>query len=240
MLVRGSIGTIATVAALCTTMAGALAFDDAKYPDWKGQWNRAPTGVAGQPQPPFDPSKPNVLGPMEVVIDPEVTYFLANDVHPYIRRVYTDGRDWPESFEPGLHGLAIGRWIDSDGDGRYDTLEIETRGFTGPRVYDDSGLPLHRDNRSIIKERLYLDRADRNVLHNEITVIDNALTRPWSVMKNFRRNPNARSVWLDLDCQEGQVWMQIGNENYYLSADGMLMPTRKGQAPPDLRYFQQR
>jgi hypothetical protein len=91
-----------------------------------------------------------------------------------------------------------------------------------------------------IKERLYLDHADRNVLHNEITVVDNALTRPWSVMKNYRRNPNARPVWLDLDCQEGQMWMQIGNENYYLSADGLLMPTKKGQAPPDLRYFQQR
>jgi hypothetical protein len=24
-----------------------------------------------------------------------------------------------------------------------------------------------------------------------------------------------------------------------LSADGLLMPTRKGQAPPDLRYFKQ-
>jgi hypothetical protein len=26
-------------------------------------------------------------------------------------------------------------------------------------------------------------------------------------------------------------------ENYYLSADGYLMPAKKGQAPPDLRYF---
>jgi hypothetical protein len=24
---------------------------------------------------------------------------------------------------------------------------------------------------------------------------------------------------------------------YFLGADGNLMPTRKGQAPPDLRYF---
>jgi hypothetical protein len=277
----------ATIAATALWTAGvACALEGAQnYPDWKGQWNRAPTGVAGQPQPPFDPSKPwgigqeapftpeyqaiyeanladqaaggpglngascrahgipmmmNVLGPIEILIEPELTYMLGNDVHPYVRRVYTDGRDWPESFEPGLHGLAIGRWIDTDGDGRYDTLEIETRGFSGPRVYDDSGLPLHRDNQSIVKERLYLDRADRNMLHNEITVIDHGLTRPWTVMKNYRRNPNVRPVLLDTDCEEGQVWMQIGNENYYRSADGMLMPTKKGQAPPDLRYFQQR
>ena len=26
-------------------------------------------------------------------------------------------------------------------------------------------------------------------------------------------------------------------ENYMLSADGYLMPAKKGQKPPDLRYF---
>ena len=29
----------------------------------------------------------------------------------------------------------------------------------------------------------------------------------------------------------------IGKENYFLSADGLLMPAKKDQAPPDLRYF---
>jgi hypothetical protein len=29
----------------------------------------------------------------------------------------------------------------------------------------------------------------------------------------------------------------IGKENYFLSADGMLMPAKKDQPPPDLRYF---
>jgi hypothetical protein len=29
----------------------------------------------------------------------------------------------------------------------------------------------------------------------------------------------------------------IGNENYFVSGDGYLMPARKDQAPPDLRYF---
>jgi hypothetical protein len=278
----------ATILALAFLAAGvARALDDPqKYPDWKGQWTRAPTGVAGQPQPPFDPSKPwglrqeppltpeyqaiyeanladqdaggpglngascrshgmpmmmNVLGPMEIVIQPEVTYILPNDVHAYVRRVYTDGRDWPESFESAFQGgLSIGRWIDTDGDGNYDTLEIETRGFKGPRVYDDSGIPLHRDNQSVIKERLYLDRADRNVLHNEMTVFDHALTRPWTVMKNYRRNSNVRAVWNEAECQEGQGWVQIGEETYFLSAEGMLMPAKKGQAPPDLRYFQQK
>jgi hypothetical protein len=29
----------------------------------------------------------------------------------------------------------------------------------------------------------------------------------------------------------------IGEEHYYLSGEGMLMPARKDQPPPDLRYF---
>jgi hypothetical protein len=32
----------------------------------------------------------------------------------------------------------------------------------------------------------------------------------------------------------------VGKEAYFLSADGYLMPTRKDQAPPDLRYFKPR
>jgi hypothetical protein len=31
--------------------------------------------------------------------------------------------------------------------------------------------------------------------------------------------------------------VQIGDQDYKLSADGLLMPARKGQKPPDLKYF---
>ncbi len=79
---------------------------------------------------------------------------------------------WPAGFEPSFIGTSIGKWIDEDGDGKYDVLEVETRGFKGPRVYDASGLPLHADNASVIKERIYLDKAKPNLLHDEITTID--------------------------------------------------------------------
>jgi hypothetical protein len=29
----------------------------------------------------------------------------------------------------------------------------------------------------------------------------------------------------------------IGKEDYFVSADGLLMPGKRNQAPPDLRYF---
>ena len=111
-----------------------------------------------------------------------------------LRRIFTDGRDWPTDIEPTYQGYSIGRWIDEDGDGRYDVLEVETRGpFKGPRAYDATGLPLHFDNQSIFKERFHLDKADPNILHDEITVFDHALTRPWSVDKTYRAQSQSAS-----------------------------------------------
>jgi hypothetical protein len=34
----------------------------------------------------------------------------------------------------------------------------------------------------VIKEKIYLDKADANTLYDDITVTDNALTRPWSAI----------------------------------------------------------
>ena len=180
-----------------------------------------------------------VFQPMEIVVAPEVTYVMPNDVHVYVRRIYTDGREWPKTIEPSFLGLSHGKWIDEDGDGRFDVLEIETRGFKGPRAIDISGIPLHEDNQTVVKERLYLDKTDQNVLRNEITIIDNALTQPWTVTQTYRRIPDPRPVWVETECAEGQAFVRIGKENYMLSADGHLMPTKKDQVPPDLRYFRQ-
>jgi len=181
----------------------------------------------------------NAFYPQEYLITPETTYILVNH-QDHGRRIFTDGRDWPNEMEPTYHGYSIGRWLDEDGDGRYDVLEVETRGpFKGPRVYDASGLPLHHDNQSVFKERIYLDKADPNILHDEITVIDHALTRPWTVDKRYRRNLEAQPVWPEYVCGEDNLHVHVGKENYFVSADGFLMPTRRDQAPPDSRYFKQ-
>ena len=180
-----------------------------------------------------------VFQPMEIVVAPEVTYVMPNDVHVYVRRIYTDGREWPKTIEPSFLGLSHGKWIDEDGDGRFDVLEVETRGFKGPRAIDISGIPLHEDNQTVVKERLYPDKTDQNVLRNEITIIDNALTQPWTVTQTYRRMPDPRPVWVETECAEGQAFVRIGKENYMLSADGYLMPTKRDQVPPDLRYFRQ-
>jgi hypothetical protein len=111
--------------------------------------------------------------PLEFIITPETSYVLVDWVE-HTRRIYTDGRDWPKEIEPTLVGYSIGKWLDTDGDGRFDTLEVETRGFKGPRHYDAAGLPLHHDNRSVFKERIYLDKTDKTIMRDEITVYDHA------------------------------------------------------------------
>ena len=80
--------------------------------------------------------------------------------------------------------------------------------------------------------------ADPSRLNNEITLIDNAFTRPWTVLKQYRRVAEKHPDWPEDSCDtEGMVL--IGKETYFKSGDGTIMPTHKDQAPPDLRYFPQ-
>ena len=282
MLHRVSTGAIALAVVLGMAVAGAHAFDDAQYPDWKGQWLRA-VGVTNGAF--WDPSKPGGLKqeapltpeyrkifegsladqaaggqgtdpswrcipsgmprvmlavqPMEIVVKPEATYMMF-EIFSQLRRIFTDGRDWPEQIEPSYAGYSIGKWEDTDGDGRYDTLVVETRSIKGPRSYDGSGLPFHEDNQTVVKERIYSDKANPNLLHADITTFDHALTRPWTVTRSYRRETRrAQPLWSEYICDEDNHHVLIGTENYVISGDGHLMPARKGQAAPDLRYFKE-
>jgi hypothetical protein len=172
------------------------------------------------------------FGPLEFVVTPDTTYIL---IGTQARRIFTDGRDWPVRIDPSYVGYSIGRWIDQDGHGDLDLLEVETRGFKGPRVYDATGLPLHFDNQSIFKERIHIAKADPNVLHDEVTVIDHALTRPWTVDKRYVHSSNPRPDWRESSCVEGSGLVAVGKEMYVLRGDGALMPAKKDQPP--LSYF---
>jgi hypothetical protein len=272
MLDRSAIGIAALAAAL--SLSSARAFDETKYPDWKGQWVRI--GGGGQ----YDPSKPGGRGqqppltaeyqaiweanlaeataggqnyntqvhclpggmprmmmayePMEIIITPGITYIQISFNNEF-RRIYSDGRDWPKDEEPSYSGYSIGKWIDEGGSGRYDVLAVETRNLKGPRIFDPSGIPLHKDNATVVKERIFLDKADPSMLRDEITTIDHALTRPWTITRSYRRVRDP--VWVEHICLENNQYVFIAGESYVMSADGYLMPTKKDQAPPDLRYF---
>ena len=283
MLHRSLTGLFTLAAALMAAIGGAAAADAAKYPDWRGQWERfVVRGIPGQPS--HDQTKPwgfgqqapltaeyrkvledsiadqaegglgnfpttlgraagmpymmMAFGPMEWVVTPDATYILIG-WHDHFRRIYTDGRDWPQSIQPAYAGYSIGRWIDEDGDGVYDVLLVETRAFKGPRSVDETGLPMHVDNQSIFKERIWRDKINPRILNDEMTIIDHAFTRPWTVDKRYVHNPNTRPVWSEFYTTENNAQLKIGKENYFLSWDGLLMPAKKNQPPPDLRYFKE-
>jgi hypothetical protein len=284
MLDRISTAAVAVALAAALTMAvgGVQAADNAKYPNWKGQWVPVIAPGPGGQAMKFDPTKPAGPGQQapltpeyqkiledsiadqangglgndptaqcyaagmprmtayqaqEYVVTPEVTYILLGG-DDNLRRILTDGRDWPARLTPTYQGYSIGHWIDEKGSGTYDVLEAETRGpFKGPRAYDPTGLPLHLDNASTFKERFFIDKADPNLLHDVITVLDHALTRPWIVDKTFRRNADAQPDWPEYYCHVTNNRIVLGNENYLLSEEGILMPTKKNQPAPDLRYF---
>ena len=144
----------------------------------------------------MSPGMPRVVNgysDMEFVITPTTFHVLVDHIYDN-RRIFTDGRPWPDPLPPTLLGFSIGQWVDTNGDGKYDVLEVETRGFRGPRAFDATGLPLHHDNQTVIKEKFYIDAKDPTVSHDEITVIDHALTHPWTVVKNYKRVAGAASV----------------------------------------------
>jgi hypothetical protein len=203
--------------------------------------NLADTAAGGQgynPQVICIPSgMPRVMiayEPLELIVTPEITY-VRFDQFGENRRIYTDGRSWPKEIAPSFDGYSIGQWVDPDANGRYGALEVETRGFKGPRTLDASGLPLHPDNQTVVKERIFLDQANPNRLHDRITTIDHAYSKPWTVTRDYDRE--AHPIWTETNCSAENHYLMLGKETYFISVDGYLMPTKKGQAPPALRDF---
>jgi hypothetical protein len=176
-------------------------------------------------------------GGLEFVITPQITYVIQGEPMLQLRRIYTDGRTWPADVDPSFAGYALGKWEPAETGGPFEVLSVETRALKGPRSYDSSGIPFHSDNATVVKERIFLDKTNPDILRSETTTIDNALTRPWTVARVYHRKRDQK--WLETICGEDEHQVKIGNEQYYLSGDGHLMPTRSNQPPPDLRYFKQ-
>jgi hypothetical protein len=183
------------------------------------------------------PRAMNLVLPVEIIVTRETTYILMEYLS-MLRRIYTDGRAFPTEEDPSWMGYSIGKWIDEDGDGRYDVLEVETRNLKNPRTFEPTGIPVHDDAQTIVKERFFLDKTRPDILYDEITVFDHALTKPWTVLKTMRREK--KPLWVESICSEGNIHVMIAGEQYMLGSDGLLMPFREDQPPPDLRHFKKK
>jgi hypothetical protein len=103
-----------------------------------------------------------------------------------------------------------------------------------PHGSTDATVDFCRSNSSRSGSIPNTDKADPNIIINEITTIDNVLKRPWTAVKKYRRIATKdKAIWPESVCAEGNNYVEIAGQNYYLGADGLLMPARKNQ----LRHF---
>ena len=136
----------------------------------------------------------NVPDAYEFVATPKQTWLLMEN-GPNIIRVYTDGRSHlgPDDIWPTYSGDSVGHW-------EGDTLVFDTIGLKGEdgTIVDRTGIVLSSKAHVMTRMR----RLDQNTMQADITVEDpEALTRPWSVTKQYRRLEGDIRV-MDYACAE--------------------------------------
>ncbi len=125
--------------------------------------------------------------PLEIVQNEQQVTILYESFHE-VRRIFLDGRAYPEQLPHRAMGYSLGHWEGS-------TLVVETKMLT-PGYVDLAGQPLSADSRVI--ERMSLSE-DGNTLRSELTLYDPAnYKRPITRHRSWRRD-SARTI-LEYDC----------------------------------------
>ena len=99
-----------------------------------------------------------------------------------VRRIYTDGRPLPsrDEIDPNYFGYSVGHW-------EGDTLVVETIGTKPGQRLGEAGIT--NSDELKITERIYLDEANKDILHVDFTFEDpNVLAQPWNRKHTFRRD----------------------------------------------------
>jgi hypothetical protein len=97
-----------------------------------------------------------------------------------VRRVFTDGREFPEYVDPNFFGYSIGHW-------EGDTLVIETIGTQSGQRLGTQGITNGPNLK--ISERIYQDANNPDLLHLDFTYDDpDVLEEPWHRGHTFRRD----------------------------------------------------
>ena len=125
--------------------------------------------------------------PLEIVQNDTQVTLLYESYHE-VRRIFLDGRGYPETLPHRAMGYSLGHWEGS-------TLVVETKMLTAGYV-DLAGQPL--SERSRVVERMSLS-DDGQVLRSELTLYDpENYKRPITRHRSWRREPNL--MILEYDC----------------------------------------
>ena len=138
---------------------------------------------------------------------------MHEDMHE-VRRIYTDGRSFPEGIENAnlSMGYSVGHW-------EAGTLVVETRGLKKV-MWDAAGMPI--SSSAVVRERWYLDETGQ--LHIEYSVSDPAYynhpilmhqVRPKAPddaqMFEYSCDPHAFYRSLQLEGRLEEYWGRSGN-----------------------------
>jgi hypothetical protein len=125
--------------------------------------------------------------PLEIVQNDTQVTILYESFHE-VRRIFLDGRDYPEKLPHRAMGYSLGHWEGS-------TLVVETKMLT-PGYVDLAGQPLS-ENAHVV-ERMSLS-PDGQALRSELTVHDpQNYRRPVTRHRSWRKTPE--TTILEYDC----------------------------------------
>jgi hypothetical protein len=125
--------------------------------------------------------------PLEIVQNDEQLTILYESFHE-VRRIFLDGRGYPEQLPHRSMGYSLGRWGGS-------TLVVETKMLT-PAYVDLAGQPLSENARVV--ERMSLS-DDGETLRSELTLHDpQNYRRPITRHRAWRKTPD--TLILEYDC----------------------------------------
>lgn len=158
----------------------------------------------------FPPGMPRLMTmtyPMEITMGPDRVLVYA-EWESQVRRIFTDGRPLPQDPEPTYNGESVGHW-------EGDFLVATSYGFRQDTNLEASGLP--KSDKAIAYERIWL--ADDDTLRDEFTLVDPvALTKPWTVIKTYKRAPAGFKL-MEYVCEE--------NNRNPIAADGSIRTLMK-------------
>ena len=130
----------------------------------------------------------------EFVVRPEQVWVLTEN-GPNVLRIYTDGRKHLEDQWETYTGDSVGHW-------EGDTLVFTTVALKGYRdkdvILDRTGLVLSDKSHATTRIR----KINPTTIEVQMTIEDpKALTKPWVVTKQFRKQPAGTRVY-DYGCAE--------------------------------------
>jgi hypothetical protein len=186
---------------------GAVAPGVRSHPPYNAEWeavyetnlalrdkNLFPDTISNCGVPAGFPRHFNLPDLYEFVVRPEQVWVLTEN-GPNVLRIYTDGRKHLEDQWETYTGDSVGRW-------EGDTLVFTTVALKGYRdkdvIVDRTGLVLSDKSRATTRIR----KINPTTIEVQMTIEDpKALTKPWVVTKQFRKQPAGTRVY-DYGCAE--------------------------------------